>query len=235
MRRLAPALHHPLAAEYVLGTLRGRARARFEALAQDDRALAVIVAQWEAQLTPLAEGLAPVEPPARVWRAIAARIAKRHAQQEPAPGLWSSLTFWRLLGSGLAVTATVLLALTLSLRPATPIAPELVAVLSTPEQVVKMVVEKSQEGALRVHMVRPWAAMEGTDLELWVIPADGKPRSLGVVPYDRDSDVRRANLEVTLSDGVAFAISQEPRGGSPTGAPTGPVLCSGAIARTRKA
>lgn len=233
MRRLAPALHHPLAAEYVLGTLRGRARTRFEALAQDDRALAAIVAQWEAYLTPLAERVAPVEPPARVWRAIVARIAKR--QTQPAPGLWSSLAFWRLLGSGLAVTATVLLALMLSLRPATPLAPELVAVLSTPEQVVKMVIEKSQEGTLRVHMVQPWATMDGTDLELWVIPTDGKPRSLGVVPYDRDSDVRRANLEVTLREGVAFAISKEPRGGSPTGAPTGPVLCSGAIARTKKA
>ena len=235
MRRLAPVLHHPLAAEFVLGTLRGRARRRFEAFAQDDRALASIVSQWEAYLTPLAERVAPVEPPARVWRTIAARIAQRKAQEEPARGLWSSLAFWRVLGSGFAVAATILLALVLSLRAATPLAPEMVAVLSTPEQVVKMVVEKSHDGALKVRMVQPWTTMDGTDLELWVIPADGKPRSLGVVPYDRDSEVRKANLDVTLNEGVAFAISKEPRGGSTTGAPTGPVLCSGAIARTKKA
>lgn len=235
MRRLAPALHHPLAAEYVLGTLRGRARTRFEAFAQDDRALASIVSQWEAYLTPLAERVAPVEPPARVWRAIAARIQRKAEGQPAAGGLWSSLAFWRVLGSGFAVAATVLLALFLSLRPATPLAPELVAVLSSPDQVVKMMIEKSNDGVLRVHMVQPWAAMDATDLELWVIPADGKPRSLGVVPYDRDSEVRKANLDLTLEEGVAFAISKEPRGGSPTGAPTGPVLCSGAIARTKKA
>ena len=234
MRRLAPALHHPLAAEYVLGTLRGRARARFEAFAQDDQALATIVSQWEAYLTPLAERVAPVEPPARVWRAIAARI-QRKAGEKPAGGLWGSLAFWRVAGSGFAVAATVLLALFLTLRPATPLAPELVAVLSTPEQAVKMMIEKSHDGVLRVHMVQPWSKMDTTDLELWVIPADGKPRSLGVVPYDRDSEIRKANLDVTLKDGVAFAISQEPRGGSPTGGPTGPVLCSGAIARTKKA
>jgi anti-sigma-K factor RskA len=234
MRRLAPALHHPLAAGYVLGTLRGRARARFEAFAQDDRALAGIVSQWEDYLTPLAERLAPVEPPARVWRAIAARM-QRKADAKQSGGLWASLAFWRVLGSGFAVAATVLLALFITLRPAGPAAPELVAVLSTPEQVVKMVVEKSGSGMLKVRMVQPWVTMDGTDLELWVIPKDGKPRSLGVVPFDRDSEVRKANLDVTMQEGVAFAVSKEPRGGSTTGAPTGPVLCSGVIARTKRA
>jgi anti-sigma-K factor RskA len=234
MRRIAPALHHPLAAGYVLGTLRGRARTRFEAFAQDDRALGAIVAQWENFLTPLAERVAPVEPPVRVWRAIAARITPHNAREEPSRSLWSSLSFWRLLGSGMAVAATVLLAIVLS-RPGTPLAPEMMAVLSTPDKEVKMVVEKMHEGALFVHMVKPWASMDATDLELWVIPADGKPRSLGVVPFDRDSDVRKANLDATLQGGVAFAISQEPRGGSRTGAPTGPVLCSGAITRTKRA
>src|SRR5258708_20410500 len=75
MRRLSADAAHALAAEYVLGTLRGRARNRFEALARDDRELAGVMRRWEEELTPLAERIAPIEPPARVWRAIESRIA----------------------------------------------------------------------------------------------------------------------------------------------------------------
>ena len=61
----------------------------------------------------------------------------------------------------------------------------------------------------------------------------GKPRSLGLVAYNKDSEVRLPNLDEKLAGTVAFAISREPAGGSknPDG-PSGPVICSGPIART---
>jgi anti-sigma-K factor RskA len=49
-----PELRDRLAAEFVLGTLRGRARARFQSLMRYDPALREAVAFWEARLTPLA-------------------------------------------------------------------------------------------------------------------------------------------------------------------------------------
>ena len=70
MRRVPATAQHALAAEYVLGTLRGRARQRFETLMQDDRELANAVRAWEDWLTPLSERVQPVEPPERVWRAL---------------------------------------------------------------------------------------------------------------------------------------------------------------------
>ena len=75
MRRTNEELAHRLAAEYALGTLRGRARARFEALARTDPAVEAIRRRWEEALAPLAERVPGVEPPARVWARIEERIA----------------------------------------------------------------------------------------------------------------------------------------------------------------
>ena len=61
-------------------------------------------------------------------------------------------------------------------------------------------------------------------LELWAVPAKGAPRSLGLVSDQRATTVLRGQL---LRDTAAFAVSVEPPGGSPTGAPTGPVISVG--------
>lgn len=229
MRRVPATAQHALAAEYVLGTLRGRARQRFETLVQDDRELANAVRAWEDWLTPLSERVQPVEPPERVWRAIEARISPR-AAAAPA-GFFSSLGFWRGLGMALTVALVALLVLFPSAPPA-PDKATMVAVLATPEADPRMVIER-HAGKLMVKMVKPWADMPNQDLELWAIPKDGKPRSLGLVAYNKDSEVRLPNLDEKLAGTVAFAISREPAGGSknPDG-PSGPVICSGPIART---
>ena len=68
----------------------------------------------------------------------------------------------------------------------------------------------------------------GRTPELWVIPADGKPRSLGVVPEKAAASmtVRPEHREM-LAEGATLAVSLEPEGGSPTGQPTGPVVMTG--------
>jgi anti-sigma-K factor RskA len=97
-------LQERLAAEYVLGTLRGRARQRFQAWMREDAALRRAVVEWEERLTPLATAVDPVQPPRRVWRSIESRIATGTSPQSatrlPAPStsLWDSLAFWRNWG-----------------------------------------------------------------------------------------------------------------------------------------
>jgi anti-sigma-K factor RskA len=72
----------------------------------------------------------------------------------------------------------------------------------------------------------------GHDHELWIIPDDGKPRSLGLVAA---SEQRRmplpAGLPPRLVETATIALSAEPAGGSPTGQPTGPVVASGKFSR----
>ena len=86
-------------------------------------------------------------------------------------------------------------------------------------------------GEVEVRPLCDIAVSPGRDLELWLIPAGGAvPRSLGLLEPDA---VGRLTLgdEITAAaaDATALAISLEPAGGSPTGAPTGPVLYQGPL------
>src|SRR6185295_5496462 len=80
-----PALGERLAAEYVLGTLRGPARRRFDALLPAHPALRAAVAHWQDALVPLAASVKPVQPSALVWQRIESRLfaEKRAAQERP--------------------------------------------------------------------------------------------------------------------------------------------------------
>ncbi len=62
---------------------------------------------------------------------------------------------------------------------------------------------------------------EGRSYELWLIAGDAAPVSLGLLPRDGQVDLPRPPGLVT---GAVIAVSDEPLGGSPTGAPTGAVL-----------
>ena len=68
-----PELLDRLAAEYVLGTLRGRARKRFDRLQRELPAARGAVAVWEAQLNRLSSVVPATAPPGRVWDAIVDR------------------------------------------------------------------------------------------------------------------------------------------------------------------
>ena len=232
MRALPANLAHALAAEYVLGTLRGRARRRFEAIAAADLAVGRILARWEAELTPLAERLAPVAPPARVWKAIEARIDAAAARPAAPP---AGLGFWRALGMVSAGLAAVLAVAFLGFAPRPEAEPLFVAVLTAPDSSPHMVVSMHEPDLLRVRTVKPWTGTEGKSLELWVLPKSGAPRSLGLVSNaPGDTLIRITAADPRVRDANALAVSLEPPGGSPTRSPTGPVLGSGVIAPARR-
>ena len=72
----------------------------------------------------------------------------------------------------------------------------------------------------------------GRALELWMLPDGRAPVSVGLVPATGiDRVALRAPAGVALQDIPALAVSVEPAGGSPTGAPTGPVILSGPVQR----
>jgi anti-sigma-K factor RskA len=218
--RLSDDALHLLAAEYVVGTLRGRARKRFESMARTDRRVESVLRHWEAELTPLAERMPAVEPPARVWKEIERKIGDR----PPSPGLWRA---FGMLATGFA---SVLAAAFLWFAPQRESDPAFVAVLTASDAVPRMVVAMHGGNELRVRMVKPWTGVEGKSLELWALPKNGAPRSLGLIDNDRDTRIRIASADARVAGANAFAVSLEPRGGSATGQPTGPVLCSGVIA-----
>ena len=56
------------------------------------------------------------------------------------------------------------------------------------------------------------------------LPRDARPSALTVQPAD-------AQYDAVVINRATYAVSLEPEGGSPTGAPTGPVLYSGRLVR----
>jgi len=220
-----PELRERLAAEYALGTLRGRARERLKRWMRDDAELAREVAKWEARLAPLAQGVKPVEPPARVWHALQPRLeGARDAGHKLSFSVWKALG-WMAGGAAVALVAvTLLLPL---LRDTTPAA--YVAVLSDAKtnRAVLVATAGQADKVLRVNTLDPSIQVSGRSLELWALPRDGKPKSLGVIGAERAVLRLDAPADKSLGNVPALAISLEPQGGSPTGQPTGPVLYSG--------
>jgi anti-sigma-K factor RskA len=222
-----------LAAQYVLGTLRGRARDRVARLVRRDGTLAAAVTAWEQRLLPFAESVTPVEPPARVWERIVARTqgGRAPAAQSSSPSLWTSLALWRGLALAAFVTALAL-AIVLTAPRERP-DQTLVAVLAGQDAKPVMIASVDSGGRiLRVRTVAPVDLAADRSLELWALPQGANLRSLGLVAPNAVVEIPlAAPAATTFAQVPALAISLEPRGGSPTGLPTGPVLYTGAIQR----
>jgi anti-sigma-K factor RskA len=243
--RNKPELQDRLAAEYVLGTLRGRARARFQAWLREDAALRQTVAAWESRLAPLAAGVAEVRPPRRVWDAIRSRLGTRGGA--PQAGLWESLAFWRNWGL-VATGCAAALAAAIALRPPQTIEVPVVKTVEVPlkgmqpsyvallhatqgtDKLVFVAYAGRTSDELWVKKVSLGDAPPDHGYELWGLPATpgGAPKSLGMLPKDEKGTIKLAAVaDQSLKDFPALAISIEPASGSTTGLPTGPVVAKG--------
>jgi anti-sigma-K factor RskA len=226
-------LAEALAAQYVAGTLRGGARRRFEKLLPGHPALQLAVQAWRDRLMPLAGSVAPVAAPPRVWRAIEARLWPAAAPPVPA-GWWGRLGLWRGI-SGLASAAVLVLAVALVRTP--PAMPPIVVVLEgqagTAAAGASFVASVSGDGQAMVMLpVSTTVPLQGDRvLELWSLPPQGAPKSLGLISASGTTVLPRSRLPESLLKGgtAALAVSVEPPGGSPTGAPTGPVVFAGKL------
>jgi len=206
-----------LAAEYVLGTLRGGARRRFERWRESSAAVDARCGYWEQQLLPLLGSVGRIEPAPRVWVRIRTRLAL-------------GVPIARRSSLGLALAAGVLLIVVAALLywRTQPRALE-TATITTPAGTLMWQVEVSgRSGAAAVLGVRAGALTPpaGGDYELWVLPRGRAPVSLGVLPHGGSSWRRTltATQRHALATADQLAVSIEPPGGSPTGQPTGAVV-----------
>ena len=224
-----PLLADALAAQYVAGTLRGPARRRFETLLPGHPALQAAVNDWQSRLMPLTSALPPQAPSPSVWRAIEQRL---WPQAMPQPW-WQQLGLWRAL-SGAALAAVVGLAVLVA-QPPPAVAPVVVVLQGTgADAAVGGIIVASLSGdgrALTTRTLTPVALTTDRVLELWSVPPQGNPRSLGLISANGATVLDRSKLPPTMLKGgtAALAVSVEPPGGSPTGTPTGPVVFAGKL------
>ena len=211
-----PELLERLAAEYVLGTLRGGARNRFERLCGVSASARARVQRWEDDLGVLSSRLAPVQPGARVWAGIGRRLF----------GVRPALRRRSLRLALAAALVGVALLVGLFVREQQRAHLETLAVLGPDAAHAQWRIERPRElTSLTIRTVGPVAPGPGKAYELWALPRGGKPVSLGVLPVAGTLERALSGAQsaaLTASD--QLAVSLEPPGGSPTGAPTGPIV-----------
>ena len=242
MRYQNAQLRRMLAAEYVLGTLRGPARRRFERLARTDAALRAEQYFWETRLGRLARTVKPVTPAPTVWLSLQRRIEAGNTVplRRPAPEQPKPVPMWRIW-AGMAAAAAVVAVVMISQRgvlpgtpaitpvaqtPVTPAAPVYVAQLKVPDSTMQWTVSLSlSKGQMTVAAAGDYPQLGQHSMELWWISPQG-PVAIGLLPVQGTGSLQLPK-ELVAQGGITLAVSLEPQGGSPTGKPTGPVLTSG--------
>jgi anti-sigma-K factor RskA len=226
-------LREKLAAQYVLGTLRAGARRRFESWLHDDAALRLAVAEWQDRLHPMAEFVPALQPAPQVWQAIEQKLDLRGAYLHQSGrsfwrGLHEDVSFWRGLGLVSTAIATILVAVLATKRPEpAPLAGYIAMLADDRAQPVAVVTGDPKRHQLIVQVVARQTIATDKSLQLWAVPRQGAPRSLGLVAAD-------GTITLTLPENATpqsiplLAISLEPKGGSPDPkGPTGPILYKG--------
>lgn len=210
-----------LAGEYVLGLMSMDEAASFKARLSREPRLAAIVLAWQEDFAPLADEIEAIPPPAKVWR----KIDKRLFAGTRGPR-WMLAGIPGLLAASLAVMLVFSPVLTGVQPPANP-----VYHIDLASEDGNLIFAAGYDGETNELFVRPESGSpdEGTVRELWLIAGDKAPVSMGLLPDDAPARLPVAQDIATQLDGAILAISVEPPGGSPTGAPTGPVIATGAV------
>lgn len=235
-----PDIRDLIAAEYVLGTLTGGARRRFETLMRADFRIQSAVDNWNEKINALGAGLAPVQPPAYIRAKIKSRLGfiseadTRHAQ----PKSWYS--FWR--NSALVATfASILLAAVLIVNlvdpkrigPPASVNAYISLVNNKQNQTAWIIRSDLAKGFINVKTIKTQSLPANKNYELWLIAATSKkPISLGLIAKQGNTQFKlNPKLLAHFKQAKALAVSLEPLGGSPKDVPSGPVLFQGVMHR----
>ncbi len=214
------------AGEFVLGLLDAGQEAVVAARIATDSDFAAEVEAWRLRLIPL---LGPEKvPPADIWSKIE-KALPADTHQDVATG---NLVFWRAL-TGISMTAAIFMGILLIQKP-TSVSPG-----ASPTPMVAALSSENGKAAITALYDRNRGTMLLTPValdtgalypELWVVPADGKARSLGMMKVGKPTEmVVNADMRQFVNEGAVLAVTPEQAQGAPNGVATGPILASGKI------
>lgn len=228
------------AAELAFGLLDPADALAAEQRVESDATFARAYARWLGHAAAMAVGGAGELPRPSLWAELVARLP---ANDNPSlvPARDRTVRWWQG-GTAIAASLALVFGVVALERPPLPV-PVVAPAAAPAPPLVAMLSAKSGDGLVTVSfdpgsgrlMSAPHGDMPLGDRvpELWVIPADGKPRSLGVIAAGAPGWMRASGAGMPMvAPGATLAISVEPKGGSPTGLPTGPVIMSGTVTTT---
>jgi len=216
-----------LCGEYLVGTLRGRPRHRFERALREEPYVAARLAHWQRIFALRPSTRMNIEPDPGTWRRLESELGLSRYRTP----WWRRAGLWRAWAA--AATLALVVVAGIQVQRERVRTPELVTIasLGTEQQPATVTAAVSADhSVLELRSLRPIEAGPTQSYELWLIPAEGgAPLSLAVLGrLDARLVVPEAH-RARLRTGARLAVSVEPAGGSPTGAPTGPVILVGAI------
>lgn len=223
---------------YVLGALGDEEMRAVRAAAERDPALAAEIAAWERRLAPLARVVPEVAPPASLWPQVEARLSRVDAglaDAVPMPRRVRGgvsrrpLVFWRAAAVGAMALAASLAVVLVTRGP--PLPARVAMVLPDRPGEGGWLVEVSDRGELHVRANGALSLAADRDYQLWAL-AEGatKPVPLGLLPVNASAVIKADRLPTKK---YQLLVSLEPKGGSPTGLPTGPVMYAGEVVTWR--
>ncbi|HKO66969.1 MAG TPA: anti-sigma factor [Burkholderiaceae bacterium] len=215
-----------LASEYVLGTLHGAARRRFDRVLAESAAARAAVQDWEQRFSSLASSVRPVEPPSRVWTATEARIASTAASGAARRSLQSSWwsNFWKpalgfAFGAALTVSLVQLIpgafvSLDELAQHEQALPQSYVGLLLDREGLPTLLISSTRHGTrVTVKSLRAITVPAGKVAQVWALPKDGAAFPIGVAiptkPPGSTSFEMSATSEKLLSSVTRLAVSFE--------------------------
>ena len=239
------------AGEYALGLLEGEERADASRRALSDPSFAGAVDWWQLHFAGLYELIASVPAPTDLWQAIERRLDRVEfdrgeptmlAQRSRGPSGWSLTALAASLA--LAVASLVLYNQSRTapddepqIAQAPNMQPQLVAALAAtpdatrPDQTITARIDRATDTLrLRIDAMEAGEEFAANAPELWVVPAGGQPRSLGLIPAGGGFERRLTAAErAMLIGGSTLAITFESKTGAPHAAPTTPIVAAGQL------
>ena len=216
-----------LAGEHVIGLLDPSEEALAAARIATDAEFAAEVEAWRQRMEPMVDGN-DTPAPSELWNNIVANLPKQSGQDNST----NNVRVWKSL-AGISTIAAAIMAVILLQQPAPVVLPEpatpLIAALGSETGQASLTARYDTDNG---KMLLTPVSLDTGNLypELWIIPADGKPRSLGIVSGDGPSQISiNSKLRDYIDQGATLAITPEPESGGPGGQPSGPILASGKI------
>jgi anti-sigma-K factor RskA len=215
-----------LCGEYLVGTMRGRPRRRFERALKEEPLVASRLTYWQRAYAPRPSDQMRVEPDPGTWAKLEGELGLARYKRP----WWRRITVWRLWATAATAALVVVIGVEVQ-RFEGPRQLVEIARLGSKEQPATVTASLSKDRRfLELRAARPVEAGPAQSYELWLIPKEGgAPLSLAVLGRLDARLIVPEGHRARLQAGATLAVSVEPAGGSPTGAPTGPVILVGAI------
>jgi anti-sigma-K factor RskA len=219
-----------LAASYVLGTLQGRARHRFEMLMQTQPSVSAAVAGWTERLVPMLTSLPTVKPRAALWKAIEREAhLPSYRSANPISNPMSIAPWWQRwlmpipalalsMGIALGLLTPVLWQAQTASQRLTQLPSSYVGVLANAQGMQGLIVSSLREGlVVDLKQINPVSLPIGNVLYLWRIDKDGLASPVGKIPNERWAQISlNEPSENVFATAVELAVSMEQADDTPT-------------------